>query len=56
MSKEERKNMYVGARITANFYKQLQNYMKLHGFENVSEFLRYCMRKVLESQKEGKND
>jgi len=54
MSKQKAKNMFVSARVTTNFYSQIRDYMTRNGFENTSEFLRYCMRKVLESESETK--
>jgi Arc/MetJ-type ribon-helix-helix transcriptional regulator len=50
MSKEEVKNMFVSTRVTTNFYRQIRDYMAKNNFENISEFIRYCVRKVLEGK------
>lgn len=42
--------MHVSARVTSKFYSQIQSYMAQHGFDNLSEFVRYAIRKVLEKE------
>jgi len=48
MFKEESKSMHIGARVSTNFYNKIRNCMEKEGFDNLSEFLRYALRKVVE--------
>jgi Arc/MetJ-type ribon-helix-helix transcriptional regulator len=50
MARKELKTMHVSARVTCKFYNQIQSYMEQHGFDNLSEFVRYAIRKVLEKE------
>jgi Arc/MetJ-type ribon-helix-helix transcriptional regulator len=50
MARKELKSMHVSARVTSKFYSQIQSYMAQHGFDNLSEFVRYAIRKVLEKE------
>jgi Arc/MetJ-type ribon-helix-helix transcriptional regulator len=52
MTKQELKSMYIGARVSTSFYGRIRDYMRQKDFDNISEFLRYCMRKVLESEEQ----
>ena len=40
--------MFVGARVSAGLYEKIREYMEKEGFENLSEFLRYAVRKAVE--------